>query len=191
MAFLPASPLLLTTDEMKNFSFAITYEADVVVPPEGGGEPPPAVIPVVTVQAVKVLPTVSILNNTISGYYKDSFDFTVNYIDSQTNDYTVTRFSDIDPFKLHELYKYSPNQNTSVTYEYIATARDSVTNAVIATQTYNIVVTQNWTTNKNLLKRYVNFNDYFATYVIALVTADGVSVQILNNLGNQVFLERT
>jgi hypothetical protein len=191
MAFLPASPLLLTTDEMKNFSFVITYEADVVVPPEGGGEPPPAVIPVVTVQAVKALPTVSILNNTISGYYKDSFDFTVNYIDSQTNDYTVTRFSDIDPLKLHELYKYSPNQNTSVTYEYIATARDSVTNAVIATQTYNIVVTQNWTTNKNLLKRYVDFNDYFATYVIALVTADGVPVQLLNNLGNQVFLERT
>lgn len=190
MPWKPTETLLLATDEMKDFSLSIIYEADEVVPSEGGA-PAPAVIPVVTVQAVKTLPTVSVVTNIISGYFKDSFDFTVNYIDSQRNDYTVTRFGDINPLKLHELYKYSPNMSSSVTYEYIATARDSITNALISQQTYNIVVTQNWTTNKNLLKRYVNFDEYATTYVVALLNLNGSPVTFVNNLGNPVYLEKT
>jgi hypothetical protein len=192
MAWTPAATLLTTTDENKNLSFSITYETDSTgVPDPVTGEIPPAVPAVVTVTAITPNPNIKVVTNTISGFYTEAFAYNVNYIDLQRNDYTVTHFSDIDLSKIHELYKYTPNMNTSVTFEYLATARDSVTNAVLATQTYSIVVTQNWTTNKNLLKRYVNFEDYIANYVIPLLGSGGVPVSMLNNLGNPVYWERT
>lgn len=192
MAFIPAATLLLTTDELKNFSFDITYEVEVTPPPEGGGtgEPTPTVVPVVTVEAVTPLPTVTVLNNGIAGYFKDSFNYSVNYIDSQQNDYSVNKFSQIDINKLHELYKYTPNMNRSVDYTYIATAKDSTTNAVIATQTYTITVTENWTTGKNELKKYLNYAKYYQDYVVSWLGAAGQPVVMVNNLGAQVLWEK-
>lgn len=191
MPWTPADTLLTTTDEQKNLSFSISYVPEAGTPDPITGEIPPTTPAIVTVTAVTANPTISVSGATIAGVYSESFAYNVRYIDNQRNDYSVARFNEIDPFKLYELYKYTPNMNTSVTYEYIATARDSITNAVLATQTYSIVVTQNWTTNKNLLKRYIGFNDYFATYVVTLLNSAGEQVSFVNNLGNSVYWEKT
>lgn len=191
MPWTPATTLLTTTDELKNLSFAITYESEAGAPDPITGEIPPVVPAIVTVQAVTNNPTISVTTNTISGYYSEAFSYNVRYIDLERNDYSVAHFSEVNPAKLHELYRYTPNMNTSVTYEYIATARDSITNAVVATQTYSIVVTQNWTTNKNLLKRYVSFDNYYATFVVTMLNSSGTQSIFVNNLGNQVYWEKT
>lgn len=191
MPWTPAETLLTTTDENKNLSYSITYVPDAGEPDPVTGEVPVAAPAVVTVSAINLNKTITVGDNTIRGYFSDAFDYTVNYIDIERTDYTVPKFSAIDPFKLHELYKYTPNMDNSVTYNYLATARDSVTNAVVATQTYSIVVTQNWTINKNLLKRYVNFDNYFATYVLKWINQKNVEVAMLNNLDKPVYWEKT
>jgi len=182
MLWTPAQSLLTTTDELNNLSYTISYVADPLVTTN------PVVV---TISADKSIPSINISNSTISGYFSESFDYTVKYIDKYKNDYTVTKFSNIDISKLYAIYKYTPNMNSSVTYNYIATAKDSVTNDVLDTKTYSIVVTQNWTPNKNLLLRYLDFDNYFTTYVVVLLNNSGIAVPLLNNLGNQVFLERT
>jgi hypothetical protein len=182
MPWTPAQSLLTTTNELTNLSYTISYVADPLVTTN-----PVAV----TISADKSIPSIQISNSTISGYFSDSFDYTVKYIDKYKNDYTVTKFSNIDISKLYAIYKYTPNMTSSITHNYIATAKDSVTNTVLDTKTYSIVVTQNWTTNKNLLLRYLNFDKYFTTYVVVLLNNSGIAVPLLNNLGNQVFLERT
>lgn len=180
MAWVPSETLLTTIDENNNLSFSISYVEDSTGTPA-----------VVTVAPITQHPTIQIANNTISGYFSDSFNYTVNYVDDKGTDYTVSRFSEIDPFKPYKLYKYSPNATNSITYNYVATARDSITNTVIATQPYSIVVTQNWTSNKNLLKRYVNTDNYLETYVVVLRNSSGNVVSLLNNVGNPVYLERS
>lgn len=180
MAWTPTQTLLTTTDELVNLSFSISYVDDSTSEPA-----------VVTITPIDVNPSIKVVNNTISGYFSEAFDYTLNYIDSKGTDYTVPRFSDINRVKLYELYKYSPNTTNSITYNYLATAKESITNTVLATQTYSIVVTQNWTTNKNLLKRFVDFDQYVSTYVVTSLNLNGNKVTFVNNLGDTVYLEKT
>jgi hypothetical protein len=180
MAWTPTESLLTTTDELKNLSFSISYVDDST------GDPA-----IVNVTQIDANPTIQVSANNISGYFSDSFDYEVNYIDNKGTDYTVSRFSEIDQDKLYELYKYSPNTTNNITYNYVATATDSITNEVLASQPYSIVVTQNWTSGKNQLLRYINNDNYDANYVVVLRNSSGDIVSTLNNTGNPVYLERS
>jgi hypothetical protein len=181
MPWNPTQTLLTTTDELKNLSFTISYTQDPLV------SLTPATV---TVTAVTPTPYIQVNAATISGYYSDTFNYSVKYIDNINNKYTVSKFNDIDSTKLSQLYDYIPSMVESVTYYYTAVAKDSITSAVLATQTYSIVVTQNWSPNKNLLKRYVNFKNYLATTVVVLTNLDGNVVQTLNNSGTPIYLEK-
>lgn len=182
MPWTPTQTLLSTTDELKNLSFTISYVPDPLVSLN------PATV---TVTAFTSNPTIQVSAATISGYFSDSFNYTVKYIDKDNKDYTVSRFSDIDITKLYGLYKYTPSMEQSVTYTYTAVAKDSITNAILDTQTYSIIVTQNWSANKSLLKRYINIDNYIATYVVILLNDSGTALPLLNNSGTPIYLEKS
>lgn len=180
MAWTPAETLLTTTDEYKNLSIIISYVDDSTGTPA-----------VVNVTSSDPNQTVQVTSNTISGYFSDSFNYAINYVDNKGTDYSVSRFSEIDPIKLFQLYKYSPSTTNSVTYNYTATARDSVTNAVLATQPYSIVVTQNWASGKSQLLQYINTETYVSNYVVTLQNSSGAVVRTLNNVGTPIYLEKS
>lgn len=185
MPWTPTQTLLTTTDELQNLSFTISYVPDPSVTSN------PATV---TVTPVTSTPYIQVNAATISGYFSDSFNYSVNYIDRDNKNYTVSKFSDIDTTKLYQLYKYTPNMTPSITYTYNAVAKDSVTNSVLDTKTYSIVVTQNWTTNKMLLQRYVSLNTYLSTNylptsTVTLINSSGNKVTLLNNSGQPLILE--
>lgn len=140
MAWTPTSTLLLTTDEFKNFSKSISYtDALGVVEP-------------VTITAVNANDTVTVLSNTISGYFSESFlDTQIQYRTFNDTFIDVPKFTDINIAELDELIHFNPDPTLSETYSYLATSTTS-------SQTYTIVVTNNWSVGRDTLLRYIAAN---------------------------------
>ena len=140
MPWTPASTLLLTIDEFKNFSNSITFTSAL-----GVFEP-------VTITTTNQNNTVNITGNTISGYFSESFlNAQIEYRTFNDTFVNVSKFSDINITDLNELIYFKPDPTISQTYSYLATSTTS-------SQTYTIVVTNNWSVGRDTLLRYIASN---------------------------------
>jgi len=142
MAWVPASTNLGSVDEGISFSHPITYTDDLTFQSYP-----------VTITASETYPTVSITGSTIAGYYNDSFNYSVQYLDDSGKYETTSKFSSININSLHEMISYKASMVTSKTVTYTAQAMNGQT--VVATQVYTKTITNNWTSGKNLLQSYV------------------------------------
>jgi len=155
MAWIPLLPELGTYLELVVVNHSITYF----------GEPDPITLieiqyPV-TITSLQIDPNTlnksSGMTATITGHYFDAFDNTLIYRTVDGNFNTHVKFDDINRSDLHEMISYSADTNRTKTYSYRADAIDPVTNAVIATQTYDTIVENNWDIGKNNLQTYVGY----------------------------------
>lgn len=152
MPWTPASTLLLTTDEFKNFSNTITYTSAL-----GVAEP-------VTITALDQNDTVNVTGNTIFGYFSESFlNSQIQYRTFDDTFVNVSKFSDINTADFDELIYFKPDPTISQTYSYLATSET-------ASQTYTIVVTNNWSVGRDTLLRYLASNSSIS---IAWVNSTG------------------
>jgi hypothetical protein len=146
----PENSVLITTDELKSFFKKITY---TYTDEELDG----TFIASVSLQPLESNPeTVNIDGSVVSGYYKDSFTYSVEYMQKQNSYVTVDRFREVDPKNLKEVISYEASLIEDKTFTYRATARDK-TNTVIDTKDYTIVVSNNWTPGKDALQQLVQF----------------------------------
>jgi hypothetical protein len=97
----------------------------------------------------KVIPTLNISGNTITGYYSEAFDNEIQYRDNDDSISTVNRFSDINKTNLSELIYCLADTTNRKTFSYIATASNG------ATQTYTINVDNDWNTERDEILRYI------------------------------------
>lgn len=124
--FIPAGIILGTTNELVSISYQVTYTDEFL-----GSFP-------VTLTALDENPTIVVEGNTVSGFYSDSFN---NSIDCRMKDHsikTLNKFTEFNPFDVLELIHYRPDMNRSVTYRYLAEANSQ-------SQIYEVIVTNNWT----------------------------------------------
>jgi type II secretory pathway pseudopilin PulG len=160
MPFNPSSNVLNTVNEFQNLNHTITYSETVGLVTTNYT----VTISPVTNYATEIrdkdnnitagtgsrtIPTLKILNNTITGYYSEAFDNQIQYRDNDDNIFTVNRFSDVDKTNLSELIYCLADTTNRKTFSYIATASNG------ATQTYIINVDNNWTTERDELLRYI------------------------------------
>jgi hypothetical protein len=134
----PASTQLTTVNEFNNLSFGISYTDEL-------GTPHP-----VTITTTQPNSTVVVSGNTITGYYSDAFNNSIEYRDNNDNLYkNVPKFSDIDTKQLSEMIEYKADTTSRIVYSYTATASTG------ATQTYTINLDNNWNTGRDELLRYI------------------------------------
>lgn len=140
MPWTPASTLLLTTDELKNFSKSISYTTEL-----GISEP-------VTITALDTNDTVNVSGNKISGYFSDSFlNSQIQYRTVDDTFVNVSKFTEINTAELSELIYFKPDPAISETYSYLATS-------TTASQTYTILVTNNWSVGRYSMLKYIGLN---------------------------------
>lgn len=147
MPFSPTPPLLDTVVENFAFSHLITYE-DV---------DPLTLLPVtypVVLTANETNPnTIVISDNSISGYYFGSFPANIQYKTKNDQYQNITKFEDINVDSLDQMIYYRASTSISKTFTYTANAMDGTN--VVATEVYQIVVMNDWTSGLNSLKYYV------------------------------------
>lgn len=152
--FYPADTTLGTVTENETFSFEIYYEEEALV----------GVTTTVTRYPVNITfdqvnpATVTKLDGdpaSISGFYFDAFDSTLQYRTPQNTFAIVNKFEEIDRNNLSQMIYYLADKRRTITYTYTANAIDD--DNIIATTTYSIVVQNDWTIGKNNLQTYVGF----------------------------------
>jgi hypothetical protein len=150
MPWNPVSADLGSVNENTTFSHTITYEEEDPVTLTMVSYP-------VTITANQVNPSsISIAGATLSGYYFDSFDNLITYRSIEGTFPVVTKFNQIQLDKLYGIISYKASTSQSKTFTYTATARNNL-NAVIATQVYSKVVSNDWTSGKTSLQEYVGY----------------------------------
>jgi hypothetical protein len=161
--FYPADTTLGTVLENENFSFQIYYEEEVSSgeSEEDGGSGVTTTVTryPVTISFDQVNPvTVTKLDGdpaSISGFYFDAFDNTLQYRTPQDTFAIVDKFDKIDRNNLSQMIYYLADTRRTIIYTYTANAVDG--DNIIATTTYSIVVQNDWTIGKNNLQTYVGF----------------------------------
>jgi hypothetical protein len=152
MAWTPSDTNLGSLLENNTFAYSIEY-TDVL------GTPYP-----VTVSASEQIDSVTVRDNLIFGYFYDAFNNTIKYRTLDGELPVVTRFSDIQVNKLHEMVSYKASLERTRVYNFNAVAKDG--EVVLDTKQFTITVNNDWTTGKNNLKMYISNS-------ISLVPTDG------------------
>lgn len=161
--FYPTNQNLGTVLEYENFSYQIYYEVSVTtgtpVSQGGTGETTTTTrYPVQISFDQQNPPTVTKVDGdpgTISGYFYDSFDNSLQYRTPDDRFVTVEKFEEIDQSKLSEMIYYLADTRRTIDYTY--TVRAMSGNTVIDTTTYTITVQNDWTNGKNTLQTYVGY----------------------------------
>jgi hypothetical protein len=109
----------------------------------------------VIITAEEVVDTVLVSGNTISGYYTDSFNNNIEYLNQGKHLVTTDKFGKV--VNLYEMVKYGADRSRTKTFNYTANAMDE--EAVVDSQVYTIIVQNDWTTGKNTLQAYVRSTD--------------------------------
>ena len=142
----------------------------------------------VTITAVESDPTINVQGDRISGYYSEAFNDVIYYRPTGTtpsqdnyveNSYPyVTRWSDLPDIPL-QIYHFDVDPTTSKQFDYIAQAGSNQ-------NTYNIVVTRNYTVGRNQLIRNLA-NAYYEEYIrIEWINSNSKIVPWVNSLGQTV-----
>jgi hypothetical protein len=161
--FYPTNTLLGTVLEYENFNFPIYYEEETTsgTSIESGGT---GVTTTVTRYPVSITfneenPTTITKTDgdpaSISGYYYDAFDNSLQYRTPQDTFVTVNKFEEINQNALSEMVYYLADQRRTIDYTYTAKAMDGTT--VKAINIYTIKVQNDWTNGKNTLQTYVGY----------------------------------
>jgi hypothetical protein len=150
MAWTPSADLGAVNENV-TFSHSITYtEIDELTSLETSYP--------VTITANEPNPdSISIVENTISGFYFDSFNSTITYKNNDGQFPVVSKFSLIDNSSLYQMISYKASTEISKTFSYTAVAKDGL--VVKATQIYTKTVSNNWTSGKNSLQFYVGLTN--------------------------------
>jgi hypothetical protein len=157
--FSPTLTQLNTVMQNESFSKAITYVASTTptygatgVGVSTGGLSYPVVI--TTTQPNK---GITISNGIISGSYIDAFENTISYRTIDDKLITVKTWGEvvtaIADKTLSEIYYYKADRRTTITYNYVAKANNE-------TQTYTIVVTNDWMAGRNRLIKNTHLDRY-------------------------------
>jgi hypothetical protein len=146
--FTPTETNLASLNEEVTFSYTITYEEVDELTMETVTYP-------VNLIAEEIVPTVNISGGTISGYYTDSFNNTIQYLSQGKELITTDKFGKI--VNLYEMVKYGADQSRTKVFNYTANAMDG--EVIVDSKTYTITVTNDWTTGKNNLQSYVRSTD--------------------------------
>jgi len=176
MAFSPSATQLNTLYELKNLSHTITYtDTSGGLGATGFGTAYP-----VTVTTAMPNDTITVLGNTISGYYSDSFDNEISYRTVDHQFVTVNKWEDIvmaiaDGI-LADVYYYKADTTTRIVYSYLATAGNG------ATQTYTINVDNNWTTGRNQVIKFTNLTKYQQEILTLWINNNSDKVAWANNI---------
>lgn len=93
-------------------------------------------------------PTISVSENTISGYYTDAFNNAITYLNTDKNFKTVDKFNKI--VSAYEMIKYQADTRRTIVYSYRADALGSGESLV-----YTKTVQNDWTNGKNSLQSIV------------------------------------
>lgn len=149
--FTPTETNLGTVNEEVNFSFSVTYEHETLPDPEFPELPTETISYPVVLIAEEVVPTVTVSGNTISGYYTDSFNNTIQYLSQGKELVTTDKFGKV--VNLYEMVKYGADKSRTKVFNYTANAMDGET--IVASQVYTITVQNDWTPGKNTLQSYV------------------------------------
>lgn len=153
MAFSPSASTLNTLNELKNLSHTITYVETTGATGIGGSTTYP-----VTITTSMPNNTITILGNTISGYYSDSFEDQISYRTVDDRFVTVNNWqyivNAIVNESLSEIYYFKADTTLRIVYSYLATASNG------AMQTYTINVDNDWTPGRNQLIKYTNLTRY-------------------------------
>lgn len=145
MTFTPSDEILSTINENVNFSFSITYEADQKSYP-------------VLITSLEENPnTVTIFENTINGYFYDSFVNTITYKTKENNIVTVNKFEEIDKTILTDIVSYKADVNHYKNYTYRADAMSLDGSIVIDSKVYTIIVSNDWTEGKENLHKFLEY----------------------------------
>lgn len=175
MTWSPILNLLATVQEFQNLSATIGYVGST------GSIP-------VTITEVETDPTITVQGDTISGYYSEAFEDVIYYrptgpVPSQDdyveNSYpSVTRWSDLPSIPL-QIYHFDVDPTVSKQFDYIAQAGPYQ-------NTYNIIVTRNYTPGRNQLIRALA-NTYYEEFVrIEWINSNNTIVPWVNTLGQTV-----
>jgi len=167
VGFLPVNTVLNTLNEKNSFSHTISYTDNL-----GVSYP-------VTITPSEINNTVTISGGLISGNYTNVFDETIDYRiineDSRNDEFkTVYSFNDIS-INNFEIYHYNASAVTSKTYTYIAEANGQ-------TQSYTIIVENDWSTGRNELRQKLGLSPLYAYWVnisnqrIKWINASGIEV---------------
>lgn len=164
----PSIGTLTRTDELISWAFDITFilETDAVA---GSGVPGSTENVTVTmrkeypviVTALEDNSTLIVETNKIHGYYSDAFlNKQVQHQTRNQNYINTIRFNEIYVPDLKEMIYYHADPAATKTFYYRADAWDfdplsTTYNTIIATKTYNIIVTNNWTPGQQALINYV------------------------------------
>jgi hypothetical protein len=156
--FYPSDTNLGTVLEFENFSFQIYYETESNEGEENGEGG------VVTRYPVKLLfnqvnpPTVNKTEGdpaSLSGYFYDSFENSIQYRTPQDTFITVEKFDEVGRNNLSEMIYYLADTRRTVDYTYTANAMDN--DEIIASTIYTITVQNDWTSGKTSLQTYVGY----------------------------------
>lgn len=144
--FSPAEVELGIIDEMVNFSHTITYYDELSMET--------ADVVITSLQPLEEPSTVIISGNTISGYYRDSFEDNMMYRTPNNQFISTKKFEQINVADLSEMISYKANLSRQKIFSYRADAY--INNILVGTTTYIKTITRNWTPGMMLLKEYVN-----------------------------------
>jgi hypothetical protein len=145
MSFVPAETDLGNVLENDSFSHTITYFTEEPIE-----EATVVIVPLQTNPS-----SISILGNTVSGYYFDSFDNTIMYRTPDGSFPVVQKFEQIDLDELYQMISYKASTVSTKIFTYRADA--IIEGEVVASQVYTKTVENNWTSGKNSLQTFVGF----------------------------------
>lgn len=158
--FYPTDRDLGTVLEYQNFSFQIYYEEESSTGTSGENSGTTTITryPVQIVFNQENPVTVTKVNGdpaSISGYYYDAFDNTLQYRTPEDTFAIVDKFEKIDRNNLSEMIYYLADTRRTIVYTYTANAMNGAN--IVSSTTYNIIVQNDWTNGKNTLQTYVGY----------------------------------
>lgn len=175
MTWSPILNLLANVTEFQNVNETIGYIGST------GSLP-------VTITAVETDPTITVQGDTISGYYSEAFDHKIYYRptgeDPTQDDYVenvypyVVRWSDLPSIPL-QIYHYDADMTTSKQFDYIANAGPN-------TNTYNIIVTNDYTPGRNQMIKNINFEFYEQYIRVEWINSNSAIIPWVNAQGQAV-----
>lgn len=175
MAWSPILPLLRTVTEFQDVNETIGYIGSF------GSVP-------VTITEQETDPTITVFGDTISGYFSEAFEHKIYYrptgdvpsedVYQENVSPFVTKWSDLPPIPL-QIYHYDADPTLSKTFYYDAQAG-------AAQQTYNIVVTNDYTPGRNQMIKNLNFAFYEQYIRVEWINSNSDIIPWVNAQGQTV-----
>lgn len=136
--------------EMGSFNLEITYLDDLLQPPQ-----------TLSITPNYTNPTISIINNIVSGYYSEVFEHYIRYRRPDYSYNQVNTFEEVHLDGIPLIYRFMPDQTPYVQYTYTVEVTGEVDilgvlTPYTETETYIVNVLNDWDYQRNRLFQVVN-----------------------------------